>query len=148
MDTTHLSKVKFCHYRRFCMNRFTSIIVLLALVILVASCGKKVSEEELFTQAAQLQKEGKYNEAIDIYNQLIKKFPSGEFGAQSQFMIGFIYANELKDLENAGKAYQKFIDSYPNHEMVKDAHWELENLGIDINEIEELTTAPKDTAEE
>ncbi len=128
------------------MNRYLPVLLLIAMALLIAGCGKKMSEEELFTQAAQFQKEGKYQEAIDSYQQLISKYPNGKYCAQSQFMTGFIYANEMKEYEKARTAYQKFIDTYPNHEMIKDARWELDHLGSDINEIEELTTAPADTS--
>jgi hypothetical protein len=60
-------------------------------------------------------------------------------------MIGFIYANELKDFEKAKIAYEKFLKDFPEHEMAKDARWEIDHLGKDISDIEELTSASSDT---
>ena len=60
-------------------------------------------------------------------------------------MVGYLYANELKDFDQARQAYSDFVDLYPDHEMAKDAQWEMENLGRDINDIEELSTATEDT---
>jgi len=102
---------------------------------------------EMFGQANQLQKEGKYQEAVKFYENLIKKFPQSKFSPQAQFMIGFIYANEFKDLDNAKIAYEKFLKDYPDHEMAKDAKWELEHLGKDINVIEDLTKSADSTGQ-
>ncbi len=53
-------------------------------------------------------------------------------------MVGYLYANHLKNKDQAKAAYQTFIRDYPEHELVKDAQWELDHLGKDVNEIEEL----------
>jgi TolA-binding protein len=115
-------------------------------LVLNFGCGKRMSEDEMFTQANNLQMEGKYKEAIEVYIKISKKFSHSPKCPQAQFMIGFIYANELKDLEKAKLAYEEFLKKYPEHEMAKDARWELEHLGQDINDIQELTkSAPADT---
>jgi TolA-binding protein len=100
--------------------------------------------DDLFNSANQLQREGKYQEAIEVYKHLTKKFPDSKFAPQAQFMIGFIYANELKDFDKAKDAYQEFLKKFPDHEMAKDAKWEMDHLGKDINDIEDLTeTSPE-----
>ncbi|MBL0060500.1 MAG: hypothetical protein IPP40_03175 [bacterium] len=53
-------------------------------------------------------------------------------------MIGYLYANHLKDVEKAKAAYQSFIKSFPEDNLVKDAQWELDHLGQDVNQIDEL----------
>ena len=55
-------------------------------------------------------------------------------------MIGYIFANHIQDYDAAREAYQKYLDNYSNDEMAKDARWELDHLGQDIDSIEELTT--------
>jgi len=53
-------------------------------------------------------------------------------------MVGYLYANHLKNMDMAKQAYATFIRNYPEHELVKDAQWELDHLGKDVNQIEEL----------
>lgn len=115
------------------------IITVLVCLSFSIGCGPKITDGEMFAEANQHQREGKYDEAISTYNKLIDTYPASPYGPQARFMIGFIYANEMKDIENARKSYEKFLEIYPDHEMAKDARWELDHLGEDINDIETLT---------
>ena len=69
---------------------------------------------------------------------LIEKYPDSKYAVQSLFMIGFIYANNIKDLEKAKEYYSKFIEKHPDSELVTSVQWELDHLGEDINEIDFL----------
>lgn len=120
----------------------TLLTVIPLLFLIVLGCEKKPSEDQLFNDAKKLQEEGKYTDAVASYQNLVNQYPRGKYAPQSQFMIGFIYANELKEYDKAEKAYQKFLDAYSSSAdsgMVASAQWELKNLGKDINEIEDLS---------
>ena len=127
------------------MYKYLLILLLLAGIILQTGC-KTLNDAETFSQANQFQREGKYLEAINTYKKLTEKFPDSKFCPQAQFMMGFIFANDLKDLEKAKTAYEKFLEKYSDHEMAKDAGWELDHLGEDINDIEKLTQISEETA--
>jgi outer membrane protein assembly factor BamD (BamD/ComL family) len=120
------------------MRKIIFLSLILSIILVAQSCGPKMDASEMFAQANQLQKEGKYQESINAYQKLISVYPESKFAPQSQFMVGFIYANEFKDLDKAKAAYEKFLEKYPDHEMAKDAKWELDHLGKDINDIEDL----------
>ncbi len=118
----------------------------LALALLMG-CQKGPTSEDIFTEAKKLQEEGKYEDAVVKYEQLVELHSKDKFAPQSQFMIGFIYANELDDLDKAKVAYETFLANYAANSdsgMVASARWELENLGKDIDEIEDLSLIPKD----
>jgi hypothetical protein len=51
-------------------------------------------------------------------------------------MIGYIYANHVKDFDKAKEAYNSFIEKYPEHELVTSVKWEIDHLGKDISEID------------
>ncbi len=130
------------------MFKYSLLAILLLGLAASLGCGPGATDGEMFAQANQFQVEGKYEEAISEYNKLIEKYSDSSYGPQAQFMIGFIYANELEDQEKATEAYEKFLKIYPDHEMAKDANWELEHLGQDINDIEELTQETEEDSEE
>jgi TolA-binding protein len=65
-------------------------------------------------------------------------FPDSEKAPFSIFMQGYIYANELINHDSASVLYRKFIDLYPDHEMLESVKFELKYLGLGINEIPEL----------
>lgn len=124
------------------MRRFVPIglIVLLGLVWL-GGCAKKPTYEELFEQARLHQENQEYDKAIDVYQKIVKLNPQGERSDEAQFMVGFIYANDLNDQENARAAYETFLDRYSataDSGMILSAEWELEHIGRDITEIDEL----------
>ena len=54
---------------------------------------------------------------------------------KNEVVVIVINANDLKNFEEAGKFYKKFIDKYPDHDLADDAQYELNNLGKDINEL-------------
>ena len=126
---------------------FTVIPLTLALLI---SCQKGPTAEEVFNEAKQLQEDANYADAVTKYEKLVQMHPKSKYAAQAQFMIGFIYANELDDLDKAKVAYEKFLEVYASESdsgMVASAEWELRNLGKDINEIEDLSLTPESASE-
>jgi len=52
----------------------------------------------------------------------------GEVSAQAQFMIGFIYSEELKNYDEAEKAFNDLLQHYPNSELVESAHWMIAHM--------------------
>lgn len=76
-----------------------------------------------------------FNQAIDNYRKVTELFFGSGQDAHAQFMIGYIYANVLNDSAQAATAYRKFLKDYPKHELVPSVSFELEYLGLDINEI-------------
>ncbi|HDH57391.1 MAG TPA: outer membrane protein assembly factor BamD [Bacteroidetes bacterium] len=128
----------------------TLAVVSLALALIIG-CQKGPKAEDLFTEAKKLQEEQKYDEAVVKYEQLVELHPKSQYAPQSQFMIGFIYANEIEDLEKAKVAYETFLNQYADRSdsgMVASAEWELKNLGKDINEITDLSAVPEEGVEE
>jgi TolA-binding protein len=132
----------------------TLTLLVLALGLVFAACKSGPSEQVLFEKAKKFQEESNFNGAIDAYQEIVKRFPKSTQAPQCQFMVGYLYANHLKNIDMARKAYQTFIRNYPEHELIKDAQWELDHLGKDVNQIEELnkilskdtTGAKSDTA--
>ena len=64
---------------------------------------------------------------------MIKDYPDSEFVGRARFMIGFIYANNLKNYELAKQYYNEFIELHPENELTESVKWELEHLGQDVN---------------
>lgn len=117
--------------------------VAVAAALLVAGCKKggdasSGQEIELFAKAQDLLKEEKYDEAVRVYRQIVREFPSAKQGANSQFMIGYIFANHIKDYEQGKIELQRFIDKFgatADSGLVAGARFELEYIGKDIDEI-------------
>jgi len=110
-------------------------VLLTTLVLLLGGCSSK-SPEELFNLAQQAENEEDFEKAIDFYTMLLRKYPQNEHNYKAQFMIGFIYSEELHDQEKAKMAMQKVVDNYPDCDLADDARWMLEHMGENLEEME------------
>ncbi len=114
-------------------------LMLTALVLF--SCGeRRPSADELINKAETYYRDRKLVEALDHFQQYLKSYPEAEMASRSAFMIGFIYANDLKDTTKARDAYSNFLADYPNADagLRASAEWELEHLGQDIGAMDFL----------
>lgn len=87
-----------------------------------------------------------FQRSVNTYQRLLNDLPQSTHAAQSQFMVGYIYANEIKDLDRARQAYETFQKNYPQHDLSDDVAFELAHLGKDINELEFLSKPHEEPA--
>lgn len=90
----------------------------------------KRSDNALMVLARIAQNRGQNEEAIARYEKLLQTYPQSEVAYQAQFMIGFIYEENLLDYERAKAAYQKVIANYPDSDLVDDAKTSLAHIGV------------------
>jgi len=112
-----------------------TLFIVIIFILWAVFFTEKVSEEELFILAQKYQSEGKDEEAVEALEKLVKEFPEDENRSIAVFMLGFIYANNLKEYDKAGKYYKMMLEEYPDHEFTDDAKFELDNLGRDIDSL-------------
>jgi peptidyl-prolyl cis-trans isomerase C len=86
---------------------------------------QKKTAQELFRQG---QEAGVPTARIAAYRQLLQEYPNSEVSAQAQFMIGFIYSEELKNYDEADKAFHELLDRYPKSELADSARWMVEHM--------------------
>lgn len=110
-------------------------IVVAVLLLFFNGCSTK-SPEEMFSLAQQAENEGNFEKAVDFYSMLLKKYPHNEHNYKAQFMIGFIYSEELKDYNKANAAMQSVVDNYPDCDLADDARWMLEHMGENLESME------------
>lgn len=83
--------------------------------------------------------------AIQVFDRVLKNYPDYEKAAQCLFLKGYVYENEIGDLNAAKKIYEDFIAKYPDDEFADDAAVSIQNLGKSpeelIKEFEEKSKA-------
>jgi len=62
-------------------------------------------------------------------------YRSYEKAPQALFLAGFIYENDLKNLDKAKDMYNTFMKKYPNDTLAASVKFSLENLGKPADEI-------------
>ena len=116
----------------------TLILLGTAMTLLFAACKSGPTQQELFEKATVAQERSDFKGAIDAYHEFVSQYPDAPDAPKCQFMIGYLYANHLDNDASAAEAYEQFIRLYPENVLIKDAQWELDHLGMDVNEIDEL----------
>jgi EpsD family peptidyl-prolyl cis-trans isomerase len=91
--------------------------------------------EELFNFA---QASSEPHQRIAAFEEIVAKFPEDKYAPQALFMVGFVYAEELKDIVMADRTFAQLIDKYPDSEMAPTAKWMRENLNEPLPKFEDL----------
>jgi len=77
-----------------------------------------------------------FEKSVAAYLRIVDEYPESQHVIQSTFMIGYRYANDMKEMDKAKTAYELFLEKYPDHELASSVKWELDHLGQDISEID------------
>jgi peptidyl-prolyl cis-trans isomerase C len=83
------------------------------------------SEAEMFKEA---QDATAPMDRIGAYGRLLTEYPNGEKAAQSQFMVGFIFSEDLKNYDEAEKAFHEVVNHFPKSELAASAQWMLDHM--------------------
>jgi len=91
----------------------------------------------ILMQAAGMAKSiGNPNKALQLYYQVESQFPEHRQAPAALFLSGFIYENDLGDLDKAKAVYQDFQKRYPNDpNYLDDVQVSLKNLGKSAEEL-------------
>ncbi len=94
-------------------KRSLFLVALMAVLMTVTGFQDSPQYKILFEKAKfTMDTKGDLNGAIDLFNEIIKKYPKErEYAAKSQLYIGLCY--EKLGLEEAQKAYRKVVENYP-----------------------------------
>ena len=113
------------------MIKFKNIILAIILVTSI-SCAKK--EEIIITDpslslpeidyiaAKRLLDEQSYEEALESFNNIEKKYPLSKWGLKSKLMIIFIHYLRV-DYDNASIQVERFINKYPDYKDIDYAYY-------------------------
>jgi len=85
----------------------------------------KKSARDLFKEA---QEAGAPADRIARYRALLQEHPQSDVSAQAQFMIGFIYSEELRNYDEAEKEFRRLLQNYPKSELAASAQWMVDHM--------------------
>jgi hypothetical protein len=81
--------------------------------------------EELW-EMAQIEPDARNR--IQYYRDIVNLYPTHKNAAEALFMIGFTYAEELKDFVQARRTFDELEKKYPQSPMLESAKWMRENM--------------------
>jgi hypothetical protein len=70
---------------------------------------------------------------IKYYNEIVQNYAADVHACEAQFMIGFVYSEELHNYDLAREAFLKVLERRDScdGELVESAEWMLENMGTE-----------------
>jgi len=87
--------------------------------------SQKKTAREMFNEA---QAAGPPEARIEAYRKLLVTYPTADVSPQAQFMIGFIYSEEIKDYDKAEAEFRMLIQRWPKAELAPSAQWMIEHM--------------------
>ena len=75
---------------------------------------------------------------LRYYKQIVEEHADSKYAAEAQFMIGFVYAEEIQSIPDADRAFHRVVTLYPNSEVAETAAWMLKNLNEPLPEFDDL----------
>ena len=103
--------------------------------------SQRRTAREMFNDAQAL---GPPDQRIGAYQKLLSDYPDSDVSAQAQFMIGFIYSEELKKYDDAEQAFKGLLARYPKAELAPSAQWMIDHMRT--NEAPAFTSLDGDSA--
>jgi len=86
-------------------------------------------QDSLCMAIAQLHIEQEnFPEALRQYRRLLYLYPQSPNNYKALFMIGFTYAENIKDEKKAVSAFKELISKWPNSDLADDADWMIRNI--------------------
>ncbi len=126
------------------MKNVPYFLTTLIIGVLIFSCSSgsnnRKTEQELYTQAQDFSEKGDFQSAIKAYQEILKLYPQSSRSYKAQFLIAFVYSENLKDKEKAKENYQILLVKYPNCDLTDDAKYMLKTM-----ENDSLPTIPDDS---
>jgi outer membrane protein assembly factor BamD (BamD/ComL family) len=95
------------------MARKSVLFVLLLVGIVWAGCSKKMSEEQLFAQAQQLEAKEDIDGALKVYEELSVRFPNSPHADSVLQKLGMIYLNKKEQFGKAVAVYERVVEKFP-----------------------------------
>lgn len=93
-------------------------------VVYVTDLGT-LTPEDLFKLASEASNP---REKIRYYEQFLEQYSDNERAYEAKFMIGFTYAEDLRNYTEAQKVFREFLELYADSDLGDDARWMLENM--------------------
>ena len=93
----------------------------------IKNLSKNSFFDEQYLKGVELMESGKYSEAINLFSELIKRYPNGEEASIAELCIAEMYFRN-KSNSMALQAYQRIVEKYPNTHAAENARAGIEYL--------------------
>ena len=75
-------------------------------------------------------------DAVRLYKEFIAQFPAHPKAAAGEFLLAFVYDNDLKQKDSAKIFYKSFLQKYPEHQLAPSAKASLDQIEMGLSDEE------------
>ena len=97
-------------------------VFLIMFILFLVGCSK-ISDRELFDKGDAAAKEGKYDESITYFEQLVQEHPKSMLVPEVLFYLSGLYKDQKKDYGKAIETLQRIVKEYPNYDKAANAQF-------------------------
>ncbi len=90
--------------------------------------------EILLCIASAYQAKQDYIRAVETYESLSQRYPGTPEEYKGRFLLGYLYYDEMHDMEKAAATFKDFVAAYPDSELTMSARLLLENMDRPIDQ--------------
>ena len=102
-------------------HTFMISLFLMGLFLFAFSCSQKMTEEQMYAKAADLESKEQFDESVKMFERMVKTYPHGKKTEEALYRVGMMYASNLKDFEKSVNSFKKIVDDYPESELYTNA---------------------------
>ena len=88
------------------------LFILTIIGVFISGCSNNQTADELFSGAENARNKKDIKRALSNLDLLLKKYPEHVLAAKTQYLIGDIYMNDLRDFDNAVAAYVNVVNNF------------------------------------
>jgi TolA-binding protein len=81
---------------------------------LLVGCTPK-TDEQLFADAMEAQKTSEADEAVELYQELLERYPDSPRAPEAMYAIGTVHQDIKKDFPKAIESYRALVTRFPQH---------------------------------
>lgn len=100
------------------MRKSLVIVAALLALIMLAACGQKMTEEQLYAQVLDYQDKQQWDDVINSYEQLVKQYPESEKADEHLYQLGMTYAHNAQKFPKAIETWERLIVTYPDSRLI------------------------------
>lgn len=95
------------------------LLVVLTLLTF-AACAKK-TDKEVMAKAVDAHKQDNFDEALEVYQQVVDEFPTSPRVPEALYAMGNIEHDRKKNSKRAVELFRKLVSSFPDHATASNA---------------------------
>lgn len=117
-------------------NKKIFVMVLISVILsnfnLIYSAAMEEEADKIYQKAYNLVLDKKWNEASDLFQTLIEKYPQSAWVDDARFWKCYATEKYQTSLEKAYECYESFIEKYPSSKWVNDAKTNMLRLAQEL----------------